>query len=681
MHLLNFKMIRFSVLIGFICVAFFAKAQDDCNPTQSKKAQKILDKAYSAQSLTIDERVVLFHSALDEDPNCLQCKFGLARAEYQIASDRNQGYDNALKYFEETINQCATYHADAYYYAGIISYGNQDYENTLKFFDGFLTFDKESGKVSRDNDVKEKDVATILPEIRFYVSFYANPVPFNPHRLQGVNSAADEYLPMLSPDNTAIYFTRKEKVKNKGDIYAREVESFMKADKIPDGTDFQSPEPLPPPFNVGDNYGGVSISLDNREMFVTVCKPVSSTYKNCDLYVTHYDRKTDETGKVKYAWSGLENLGPNVNTPDGWEAQPTLSAEGDVLYFASIRESSTPDKDGNPTIDIYYSTRTKGGTWSPAKPIEGDINTAGNDKSPFLHVDSKTLYFASNGRMGAGGYDIFYSKQKEDGSWSEPKNLGYPINSPQDEHGLVVSTDGKRAYFSSSNVKSAKGLDIFAFEVPQTARPEKVLILKGEVKNEAGELIPGARIELKYTESKIVKEIDVNKQDGTYSAVINLKKNDDVVVSVKSKTEEVAFNTRVFTLADTANTVQDIDMKIDKLKEGETYRINDIRFKTGSSDLNEESERVLDEFVAYLKENPTLKIEIRGHTDNVGDPQKNLVLSADRAFEVFGYMQNQGVSGKRMTFKGFGETEPLVPNTSDTNKAQNRRTEFKITRR
>lgn len=678
---MDIRILKTATFVLAMVLSLGLLAQDNCNPTQSKKVQKLMDKVYSAERRPPDEVAALLNEAVEEDEECLSCRFGLARIEYQLATDRNQSYASALSNYEKVIAQCPTYHSDAYYYAGIIAYGNQDYEKASSYFESFLTYDKESGKVSRDYDSKVQDVATVLPEIRFYVEFYANPVPFNPVRINGVSTVAEEYLPMLSPDNEFIFFTRKEKVKAKGDLYAREVENFMQAESVADGSDFQNPEPLPPPFNVGDNYGGVSISLDNREMFVTVCKPVTSSYKNCDIFVTSYDQLVDESGKVFYKWSGLENLGPNVNTEDGWEAQPTLSADGNELYFASVRENSTPDKDGNPTIDIYYTKRNGDGSWSAAKPIEGNINTTGNDKSPFLHVDSRTLYFSSNGSIGAGGYDIYFSKQAEDGSWSKPKNLGYPINSSQDEHGLVVSTDGKRAYFASSNVQAAKGLDIFAFEVPPKARPEKVLILKGDVKNKAGEAVSDARIELKYTKTKEVRQVDVNKQDGSYAAVVNLRKDEDVVVSVKSDTEEIAFNTRVFTMADTSNTVQNINMEVDKIVEGKTYRINDIRFKTGSSELNEESKRVLDEFADYLSENASLKIEIGGHTDNVGDPKKNMVLSTDRAFEVFGYLQTAGVNGERMKFKGYGETDPVAPNTNDANRAKNRRTEFKITRR
>lgn len=652
----------------------------NCGPTESKKAQKLLEKAKSGERLSDSDRLDLLTQSLESDPDCIECLFTKARAEYALAEQMNASYGRAYDDFQEVIRRCPKYHADAYYYAGIIAYGNQDYENSLDAFESFLRFKESDGKVSRDHELKKKDVAQVLPEVRFYYDFYANPVAYNPERLKNVNTEWDEYLPMLSPDNELIFFTRKSREKAKGDLYAREVERFMMAESIGEN-EFQAAEPLPPPFNVGDNYGGVSLSLDNREMFVTVCKPVSGNYKNCDLYVSKYEKQVSESGEISYRWSGLQNLGPNVNTEGGWEAQPTLSADGNTLYFGTIRESTTTDEDGNPTIDIYYSNRGKDGSWSTAKPIGGDINSPGNDKSPFLHADSRTLYFSSNGRPGAGGYDIFFCKQELDGSWTEPDNIGYPVNSPQDEHGLVVSTDGRIALFSSSNLESAQGLDVFAFKVPKKARPEKVLILKGEVSNEKGLPIEDARIELKYTKTKEIEEVEVDGDDGSYAAVVNLRKDEDVVVSVKSDSEDLAFNTRVFTLADTAETVRDLTLEVEELESGKTYRMNDICFATNSSEIDASSKSVLNEFAEYLKENASLAVEIIGHTDDVGDERENLVLSTDRAFEVFGYLQEKGVDPRRLSFKGYGETKPLVENTSESNRAINRRTEFKIVKR
>lgn len=672
---------RLSVLFCCIIVAISGFGQDGCGPSTSKKAQKLMDQAYNSPRLSPDDRLALFRDAVDADPDCIECLFAEARMQYQVASEKYLSFAPALESFSEVVNRCPDYHADAYYYAGIITYGTQDFEKALQYFEPFLLFDKSKGKTSRDHDVKEADVAQILPEIRFYVDFYANPVPFNPVRLENINTVSDEYLPMLSPDNEFIFFTRQSKEKAKGDLVARDVESFMMARRESGNLLFAEPNPLPPPFNVGDNYGGVSLSLDNREMFLTVCKPVSANYKNCDIYSTRYERQTNADGEVEFLWSGLENLGDAVNTSDGWEAQPTISADGNTLYFATIRENTTKDKDGNPTIDIYYTTRDASGKWSSAGPVNNGLNTAGNDKSPFLHTDSRTMYFSSNGRAGAGGYDIYYSKQDDAGNWSTPKNIGYPINSPQDEHGLIVSTDGTKAFFASSNIQKSSGLDIYAFEMPEKARPEKVLILKGDVTDKNGDVIEDARIELKYTKTREVKEVSVDKIDGSYAAVVNLRKDEDVLVSVKSESEPLAFNSRVFSMADTINTVQDMRMEVREIEEGTTYLMNDIRFATNSADLDEVSQGILDEFVEYINGYPRLQIEIGGHTDNVGDSKQNLVLSADRAFEVFGYLQDEGVDPQRMRFKGYGDSTPLVPNISEENRAKNRRTEFKVTKR
>ena len=246
---------------------------------------------------------------------------------------------------------------------------------------------------------------------------------------------------------------------------------------------------------------------------------------------------------------------------------------------------------------------------------------------------------------------------------------------------LPICTDGKIALFASSNLDAARGLDVFAFDVPKEARPEKVLILKGDVQNEKGEVVKDARIELKYTKTKELDQVEVDEVDGSYAAVVNLRKDEDVVVSVKSDTEDLAFNTRVFTLADTAETVRDLNMDVEKLESGKTYRMNDIRFATNSSEIDEASKSVLDEFADYLKENPSFDVVIAGHTDDVGNERENLVLSTDRAFEVFGYLQDRGVEPRRLSFEGYGEARPLVANTSPENRALNRRTEFKIIKR
>ena len=287
------------------------------------------------------------------------------------------------------------------------------------------------------------------------------------------------------------------------------------------------------------------MSLDNKEMFICACQEVDyQEHTNCDLYVTRFERSG--AGGYDYSWTELENLGPNINTPDGWEAQPTLSADGHTLYFATINASNFETS----SIDIWYSERGKDGQWSKAKPVPG-INSPYEDKAPFLHQDSETLYFVSQtnmdatGRKGAGGHDIFYTRKDKDGNWEEPKNIGYPINSKGNEVGIIVSTDGKLAYFTSRNAGS-NGYDIYYFELYEEARPQEVVMIKGEAKTEDGTPITDATVEVSFRNSDESVEVHVNGDDGKYAAIVKVKdveESGDVMVTVKK--EGFSFDTQL----------------------------------------------------------------------------------------------------------------------------------------
>ena len=666
-----------AILMGVIFNTV-AQTENDCSYEPEGRVEKLLDKAQRSNDL--QKSVELLYESLEKDPDCLPCKMELGKVLYYRARNSRVTFSSSIEKFMEIYDNCPNYHSDVLFYLGIMHYSEQNYVDALKFLKEFREYDASSGKISGDYEQKLSDVEEIYPETKFYGEFYNNIVPFEPTRVEGVSTSADEYLPMLSPDNSMIFFTRKEKIKRKGELVSREVERFVLSERKSVDDDFDEGEPLPPPFNVGDNYGGVTVSLDNRELFVTVCKPTGRGHKNCDLYSTTYEIDKNAQGADAYSWSGLENLGPAVNTPDGWEAQPTLSADGKTIYFATVRANSTTDESGNPTIDIYYSTRNARGEWQQAKPMKGPINTDGNDKSPFLHADSRTLYFSSNGRLGAGGYDLYYSRQKDDGSWEEPRNIGYPINTQGDEHGLVVSTDGKTAYFASNKIEGAQGLDIFSFDLHRKAQPDNVLLFKGEVRDENGDVVKDARIQLKYLDKEQAETIEVDSTDGSYAAVVNIEEEKEVVMKITSPTKTFAFNSRSFTLADTAGgAVKKMTAKVEELKVGEPYTIPDINFATNSAVINDKSAAVLRDFAEFLEENPSVKIEIRGHTDNVGTSRDNLVLSTERAFEVMGFIQQEGIDGRRMRFKGYGEKRPVASNDTPEGRAENRRTEFIIT--
>lgn len=651
-------------------------AQDQCESSENKKAQKLLEQSQNTKKYDARERYSLLQEAIEEDADCVECYFALGEAAFGRARMGETGYEVPIKYFTEVVQRCTHFHSDVYYYLGVSYYAGQDFANALENFTAFIEFPDEPEKMAKDFNRKYDDVMEILPEIEFYAEFLNNPVPFDPAIVEGVSSEWDEYLPMLSPDNLMIFYTRKLEKKSKGDLYGRQVEEFtVSSREAPYGV-FDNGKPLPEPFNIGDNYGGVTLSVDNREMIITVCRPGKQGYNNCDLYRTTYSMAYNErTGKDELMWSGLENLGENVNTEDGWEAQPSLSADGKTLYFASARENSTPDDDGNPTIDIYYSIRGEDGTWGVAKNIGEQINTAGHEKSPFMHTDSKTLYFSATGRPGAGGYDIYYTRQLEDGSWTDPKNIGIPINTAEDEHGLIVSTDGKKAYYASKGIRGARGLDIVAFDVPEKARPEKIILVKGEMRDKAGEVVTGAKVELHYAESKRVEKIPVNEENGDYVAVVNVE-HEDVVMTIEK--EGHAFEARVYTKEDAEKShgLAEVKSEIKPVKVGEPYTLHDIFYATNSAAIDEKSKLILQQFAQYLKKNPGMEVEIVGHTDNRGDEEMNMLLSHERAFEVKKYLEQHGVAPANLTYRGEGPTKPIADNSTEEGRAKNRRTEF-----
>lgn len=656
----------------------FAVAQEQCQPTTNSKVQKLLDKSENKKKYPPSERYGFLKEAIEVDAECAECYFALGELAFERARRGEASYKVAIDYLETLASMCPEYHSDVFYYLGVSHYAGQDYKNALAHFKSFVEFPDEPEKMARDFDRKYDDVLEILPEVEFYAEFLNNPVPFNPAIVKNVSSEWDEYLPMLSPDNLQIYYTRKSQKKSKGDLYAREVEEFTVSERSAPGEAFDGGKALPEPFNVGDNYGGVTLSLDNREMIITVCRPGKQGYTNCDLYSTTYQKEYDDRlGKEVYRWSGLENLGANVNTEDGWEAQPSLSADGKVLYFASARENSTPDPAGNPTIDLYYSIRGEDGTWGMAKNLGTAINTSGNEKSPFMHTDSKTLYFSCNSRPGAGGYDIYYTRQLEDNSWTPPKNIGIPINTAEDEHGLIVSTDGAMAYYASKGIRGARGLDIVSFEVPEKARPEKIVLVKGEMRDKNGEIVADAKVELHYAESKRVEEVTVNQMHGDFVAVVNVEK-EDVVMTIEK--EGHAFEARVYTKEDAEENhgLAEVKSEVKEIKVGEPYTIHDIYYSTNSAAIDDKSKLILEQFARYLNKSKGLKVEIVGHTDNRGDAEMNMLLSHERAFEVKRLLENMGVAGARLTYKGYGPTRPVADNSTEEGRAQNRRTEFVI---
>lgn len=654
-------------------------AQDNCEFTASSKVQKLLDNSFDSKKYKTDERIAFLEKAIDEAPNCLPCLQRIGEIQFRVAK-QGSSFSPSKQNLEKLIELCPEYHSEPYYYLGAMSYADKDYDKAVTYFEKFLRFpDSDPSKFDKDYDKKYAEVEEALKSVKAFADIYADKdkIKYDPKRVAGVSSKEDDYLPMISPDGEVMFYTRTVFKQAKGDYTAKRLEEFSWSKRSDINAIFDNGAPLTNPFNMGTNCGGATISVDNKELIVAMKNPVKDNPENIDLYSTRYEMFTNEQGQRAYKWGELISLGENINTPSGFEGQPSLSGDGKTLFFVGVRPECMKDKSGNFSHDIFCSTKQSDGSWSKCKPLPGNINTQGQDKSPFMHSDSHTLYFSSDGRTGVGGYDLYYCKMNADGSFTEPKNIGYPINTEADELGIVVTSDGELAYFGARNFQDNKGWDVFQFEMPEKAKPEKVMVLKGQVKNKEGEPAQNAKVQIAYTESKEKEEIAVNNDDGTYAAIVKMERNENVTLSVEG--EDIAFNSRlVAKKGQEAPVVTKLNMETATTEAGKPFVINDIYYATSKADIEEDSKIILDAFAEYLKSHSNFEIEISGHTDNVGDDNSNMALSTERAFEVMNYLVSQGVAAKRMTYKGYGETKPVGDNNTAEGKAKNRRTEFII---
>lgn len=682
-------MMKYSYLFLLIFTIFITPvyAQDDeeeeedpaCAQVPSdSKVLKLYEKGLDRKKYEYKERMRFLKDALEMDEECSACMWEIAKLTYRRAQAKGDAFDIPKKYYHMIESTCTEFHADVYYNLGVIYYAEKEDCKALEYFDKFLKFPSEDEKrLSRKYATQLEDVEDIKYEVDFYCNYFKDKKPFNPVVVRNVSSASKhEYLPMISADNEVLLYTREYEQKYKGDVMTTKVQEFTMSTRPEANTSFNGGTKMPKPFNVGPKYGGATMSLDNKELFICSCTKQADIF-NCDIFSTKYEM-VEIDGKDQMVWSELQNLGPNVNGPDTWEAQPSLSADGKTLYFASARPESIQQG-----IDIYYSERQEDGSWGKAINCGRPINTIGNDKAPFMHSDSRTLYFVSQcsqERLGAGGYDLFYTHQKEDGTWERPKNIGYPINTEGHEEGIIVSTDGNHAYFSSDGLSGGVGgKDIFYFQLPEEAKPDKVLIMKGEVATENVEDIKDTKLKVRFESGKVIEQEILINDDGGYVAVANLGSGkEDVLIEIEK--EGKAYESKLIKKEETSKTfIKEQEIEIKDVKKGSKHTINDILFASNSADISDASKLVLDGFANWLKQNKDIKIEIQGHTDDVGKDEDNMALSQDRAYSVMEYLSaTAGIKASRIKFKGYGETRPKVTNDSPSNRKKNRRTDFLI---
>ncbi len=476
----------------------------------------------------------------------------------------------------------------------------------------------------------------------------ANGYVFTPLNLgDNINTKDLEYFPSLTIDGTKMIFNRRIA----GD------EDFYESNFI-DGN-WSKAEPLGGKVNTNLNEGAQNISQDGQLLVFTGCNYPEGE-GSCDLYFSV---------RTNNGWSESQNLGPVVNT-DLWESSPSLSPDKRDLYFASRRPG------GFGGSDIWVTHRLPTGKWSRPENLGEAVNTSGDEGCPFMHADNETFYFTSNGHPGYGKTDLFFSKKINDSSWVVAENLGYPINTIDDEGSLIVAADGKTAYYASDGADSKGGLDIYSFQLREDVRPLRTLWVKGKVfdkKTNAG--LPSAVELTDIKNGNLISKIQTD-EDGNY--LVTLPVGKDYAFNVNRK--GYLFYSDNFSLQkNNTDSAFVVNIPLQPIEKGATIVLKNIFFETGKFDLKNESKSELNKLVTLLNDNPNLKIQLDGHTDNVGQEKDNLLLSTNRAKAVVGYLLSKSVNAQRLTYKGFGSSRPVADNATEQGKALNRRTELSIT--
>lgn len=625
---------------------------------QNTKAVKLYDKGLAAlQKGNAPEAVRLLKQAVEVDSTLLEAH--LILAEWML--DAGQSGD-ALYHYGCVTRQNATFHIPAWIELGNLQLAAGEMDNAIKSYEKFLELDKQNAKRHPE---AEKGIATA----RFRKQALGNPVPFNPVNLgTTINSADDEYLPALTVDGETLVFTRRfarratttANTKEEEDIYysTRKTEPKETLDARPS---WQQASPLPSPLNSTDNEGAECISQDGRIMFFTACGRQDGGGR-CDIYMCI--RRGDKWGKPR-------NIGMPVNS-GAWEGQPSFSIDGKTLYFASNR------KGGYGGMDIWATTFEEG-HWTEPVNLGPEINTSGNEMSPFIHYDDQTLYFASDGHIGMGGLDIFVSRKVSQSSnsgstsqWSSPVNLGYPINTDGDESSLIVDASARTAYFASDRPGGHGKLDIYCFELPKLLRPTLTICYKGKV-SDAKNGNPVAS-DIRIVDLKSGKTVANTSSDATSGQyIISLPTGLDYAFHVTAK--GYLFNS--INVSGNTETRQ-VDIALHPIESGSTISLRNIFFETGKAELLPESHYELERLTELLENNPTLNVELGGHTDNVGSDEANKKLSAERAKAVYDYLSTNGIPTARLSYRGYGETRPVASNDTPEGRAANRRVEMTI---
>ncbi len=651
--------------------------------SKNKKAIKLFELGRNAPNESIDPRtngpnfrkgIEYMNQAIDKDPDFWEAHmFAGEFCEYiRDFQQAIEHYKSALRIHPEHSRTGSTH-----FYLANLQFQEGEYSDAIANLDIFV----------RNRNANPELIAAanqIRANCEFAMEAVKHPYSFNPINVgPGVNTADPEYFPTITVDGKTILFTRLIKDGRVQGPIPKQEDFFVS--ELSNSNIWGKAVPMPDNVNTVNNEGAPTLGADGRSLVFVACP--DATGRNygedregrgsCDLFYTK---------KLGSRWTTPVNLPGMVNSFH-WESQPSLSADGKTLYFIrGIRGDG-----GENDADIYVTHLREDGTWGTPERLPDYINTPQKEESVLIHPDGKTLYFASAGHTGMGGLDLYMCRLEENEKWGKPINLGYPINTSYDENSLMVSPDGEIAFFASDREGGYGDLDIYYFVMPEHLRPTKTLHFEGIVYDKDTKIpLPGKFQLIDLETGKEVVYAEADRVTGEFMVPLPLNREYALNVSYPGYTFfSKNFNMRA-EREDQEAVIMDVPMiplKADSIP----VPLENVFFDLGRATLRPESKVELDKMVDFLEENPSICIELHGHTDTRGDDEKNMILSQNRAKSVYQYLIDHGIKKERLAHRGFGETKPKISDekmnamASEKEKEAahqtNRRTEYIITKR
>lgn len=624
-------------MLVFLMIGAGLKAQDVSHRIQ-KKYQEAMQFVSGNK---LDAAIATLKDCVRDEPTFVKA--------HQVLADvlrKKERYEEAATYYARVIELNPDLTPLTYFGLAEVELAVGKYPEAKIHFENFI---ERAGKQQVKTVEKAKK---FILDCDFAVKAMQNPVPYEPKNMgSNINSKAQEYLPALTADERKLIFTRRN----------NNNEDFYRSSKENNSAQWSYSIPLRGAINTDQNEGSQSVSPDGRYLFFAGCNRADG-FGRCDIYMST---------RVGEEWSAAVNLGQPINT-GAWESQPSISADGNTLYFVSNRPG------GMGGLDLWKSELQKDGSWGVPENLGPQINTPYDEMSPYIHPDHRTLYFASNGWPGMGHKDIYISRLDDKDQWQTPENVGYPINTFAEETSFIVSADGKVAYFAAERNEGYGGLDIYQMSVPALLKPNPISYVYGKVldKNSKEILLATAQV-IDLKTNKILYENITDPTDGTFLAVMPSGGNYALNVSKQG----YLFYSANFEL-DKNNYTElkpyEIQIDLEKIHKDAESILANVFFDTNKFNLLPISMTELNKLYEFLVQNPSLVIQIEGHTDNVGSDVLNEKLSVNRAKSVYEYLVEKGIAEKRLSYAGFGKTRPVANNDTPEGRQMNRRTAFKI---